>query len=1046
MLLARLALAGGRPVSAEALIDDLWGEEAPSGASAALQGLVSRLRRALRGAATVELVAGGYRLPIGPDDVDVHRFEELAGRGRRELAAGRHHEAAELLGAALALWRGEALADVLEAPFARTTATKLDEVRAAAREDWFEAELRRGRHAEVLAELGTAAAAQPLRERLAELRMRALSAAGRQSDALAVYEELRERLADELGVDPAPELRAVHLALLRGELDHPVAASGSEPNRLPARLTSFVGREKELDQLRILLAGSRLVSIVGPGGAGKTRLSLEAADRQGGRVWFVPLAGLTRPDDLAEAVLGAVGGRSGGRQPGEPVDRLVDRLDVGEAVLLLDNCEHLVDAVAELADTLLARLPRLRILATSREPLAITGEALCLLGPLELPEEGASPSEAARAAAVRLFVERATSVKPDFAADASTPEAAPGPVLESVVEICRRLDGLPLALELAAARLRTMGVDQIARRLDDRFRLLTSGSRTALPRQRTLLAVVEWSWDLLSERERALARRLSIFPGGADLAAVEAVCADDPPPPTGAASDERAPAREGGPLSAPAGEGGSPGERVLAREDVLEVIGSLIEKSIVQQAGGRYRMLETIRAYAADRLAAAGEDVSARFGEHFLALAERHEPLLRTRDQLRALELFDTEHENLALGLSLALDAADVRTASRFVRAMFWYWGLRGMTTPYVAAMAGVLAFGDALPPQERAAFAVMRGAAGALRPGSDADPGASTAFHPALPMLLMAQLAEPQDQERHLRETMASPDPWVRASTLITLDEVRAEQGDLLTGAPGRHEALRGFEAVGDRWGLVMCLLRISREHSLRAEHERSVAVAERAVAVAAELGTELHLCWTRGRLARERMNGGDLAGAVRDLRAALGRAEAAGHRRTQANMWALLSVAHRLAGKTEQAERALDRLEELTARLPSGEGLPGDLIAGFRMAGRLAEGAAEAARALLPRVVPALSAFGQAGDLAWGAELTAMLLHLEGDPDGAAEWLGLSQVIRGAFDQGDPELRELVSALTGKLGEEGYRAAYGRGAAVPRQEALRRLADQAG
>ncbi|GGS52572.1 SARP family transcriptional regulator [Planobispora rosea] len=1015
-LLARLALEAGRPVPAESLIDELWGEEPPSGAAGALQGLVSRLRKALREAATVELVAGGYRLSLRAEDVDVHRFEELAGQGRRELSADRYEQAASLLGAALDLWRGAALVDVREAAFARDTATRLHDLRTAAAEDRFEAELHLGRHAQVLAPLGAEAAERPLSERLAGLRMRALAAAGRQSDALAVYQEIRTRLGEELGVDPSPELREVHLALLRGELDRPAAHREAAPSRLPAQLTSFIGRERELGQLSRLMGVSRLVTVVGPGGAGKTRLSLEAAARDRargrGRVWFVPLAGVGDPDQLPDAVLGALGGLYGnGRaQPADPVDRLVELLDAGDAVLLLDNCEHLVEAVAELAGRLLAGLSHLRILATSREPLTITGEALCHLGPLDLPAEQPELREAAAAAAVRLFVDRATGVRPEFALDEST--------VDHVVEICRGLDGMPLALELAAAKLRSMSVEQIARRLNDRFRLLASGNRAVSPRQRTLLAMVEWSWDLLNEPERALARRLSVFPGGACLNALEAVC-----------SDESLPA-----------------------EDVLYVIGSLVEKSIVQQAGDRYRMLETIRAYAATRLTASGDDVSARFADHFLGLAEEHEPLLRTGDQLRAIAVFDAEHDNLLSGLRAALDAGDAPVASRFVRALFWYWGLKGMSSRYATSVTEVLKLGDALPDQVRAAFSLVLAAAGPLLshgPVKDADTAAVLGFHPAVPMLRMAQLASSADasglMERQLQQALASPDPWVRASALWTQDHVRVEKGDLLTGTRARREALRGFEEVGDRWGLLMTLLRISRDHSLRAEYDQAVAVAERAMAISSELGTEMHLYWARSRLARARMDIGDLEGALRDVHAALRQARERGHRRTEANMHASLAIAHRLSGDVEQSEWALDRMESLARRLPSFEGLPSHAVSGFRMANRLAEGAAGPARALLPAVIPPLFAQGHANGLAWGAELLAGLLALEDDPAGAAGALGRSEVIRGAFDRGDPDLRALVAVLAGRLGADGYREAYRRGAEPPRQRTLDWLADQA-
>lgn len=1009
MLLARLALEAGRPVSADSLIDDLWGAEAPSGAAAALQGLVSRLRKALAGVATVELVAGGYRLPVRAEDVDAHRFGELAAQGRRDLVAGRPKEAAALLAAALDLWRGPALADIQEAPFARNTATRLAEIRATAEEDRFDAELRLGRHAEVLADLGASAAERQLSERLAELRMRALSAAGRQSDALAVYEEIRSRLGYELGVDPSPELQKVHLALLRGELERPVTQAEAPASRLPARLTSFVGRQTELDQLARLVDASRLVTIVGPGGSGKTRLALEWADHERRRVWFAPLAGVSRPDQLADVVLGALGGLYGGGQPkpADPLDRMVERMDVGEAVLVLDNCEHLVEAAAELAEQLLVRLPQLRVLATSREPLAVNGEALCHLGPLELPAEDPDITDAARSAAVQLFTDRAVSVRPGFALDESS--------VAAVAEICRRLDGMPLALELAAAKLRAMSVEQIARRLDDRFRLLTSGSRTALPRQRTLLAVVEWSWDLLSGPERVLARRLSLFPGGASLAALEAVCPDE----------------------------------TLPAEDVLYVAGSLVEKSIIQQDGDRYRMLETIRAYAAARLAESGDDVMTRLTTYFLGFAEEHEPLLRTREQLRAIAAFDAERDNLVFALRSAIDARDALTSSRFVRALFWYWGIRGMSVQFETFVGEMLAFGDALPEDARAAFRVVLGVA-AKGPVPELKPigldERALSFHPAVPLFRLSQLASTDLGQAELKHALNSPDPWVRASALWAQDFVRSQQGDVTSAAEARQEALRGFEEVGDRWGMVMSLLAISSDADMRADREQAISAAERAVAIATELGTEEHLYWAKGRLAAARMRSGDLAGALDDIDAARRQGRERGQRRLEINLLTYRAAALRRSGEYEQAHQALDQLETLAHRLPIPEEVVRGLITGERVSLLIAEGTAARARKLLPQAVRGVFAYGNTVSVATAGEWLGRLLALEGDLEGAATALGMSELVRGVFDHGDPELGALIAELVEELGEDGYREAFRKGAEIPRQDALDRLAEVAG
>lgn len=1052
MLLARLALEGGRPVSVDALVDGLWGEQPPADAGNALQALVSRLRKALRGAGTVDSVAGGYRVTVDADDVDAHRFEALAAQGRRELAAGRPAQAASTLADALALWRGPALTDVLDAPFARPAATRLDDLRTAAAEDRFDAELRMGRYADILADLESAGAERPLSERTAALRMRALSAAGRNADALGVYEEMRGRLDDELGVDPSAELKAVHLALLRGELEQPPARPEATPapNRLPARLTSFVGRDAELDEVAALLADSRLVTLVGPGGAGKTRLALEAVTRhrahRRGRVWFVPLAGVGTPDQLADAVHAALstgsvtsggGGQAGG---GAGVDRVTEVLDVGETVLVLDNCEHLVEASADLAHELLERLPHLRILATSREPLAITGEALCHLGPLGVPTGAPELAEAADSAAVRLFTDRASGVRPGFALDAST--------VDPVVEICRRLDGLPLALELAAAKLRSMSVGQIARRLDDRFRLLTSGSRTALPRQRTLLALVEWSWDLLDEPERILARRLSVFPGGATVAALEAVCSDE----------------------------------TLPADDVLYVLGSLVEKSLLEtslldtsgDADGeqRYRMSETVRAFAAGRLAEAeaeaapvpGGDAGARtadrFAAYFLALAEHHEPALRTGEQLSSLALFDAEHDNLVSALRGAFEARDAALASRFVRALFWYWGIRGMSTQFETFLAEVLTFDEALPGRARAAFRVVRLMAGT--PGAadsddipvrtlieDCERAGAEEFHPALllwiPML--AFLTGNADLgESGLRRAAERPEPWVRATAHWARDFVLTGRGEQPAGAEARRAALRGFEAVGDRWGLGLALLAVGGDHSLRGEHAEAIDAYARAVAVSGELGAEDDLFNSLARLAAERLRGGDREGALRDIHAAQRQARERGYRRMEAEMLFSLAELHRRSGELEQADLILDRLDTVADRLTLPDDMARDLIAGARMANRLAQGDAVRARELLPRAVSGAFARGEVADIARAAELLARLLLLEGDAAGAATALGMSQVVRGVFDEGDPQLRELVGEVAGRLGAAAYEEAYGLGAGLPRADALNRLTGEAG
>ena len=612
-LIARLALAGGQPVSTGALAEAVWDLDPPADMANALQTLVSRARKTLGAAGTVEQSAAGYRLAVRPDDVDALRFERLVAQGS--------------VAEALALWRGPALADAgdFAGPFAR----RLEELRLEATVTLLTQEIEAGRAAARAGELEALVAEHPLHEKLTGLLMRALAAAGRQADALAAYESLRARLADELGIDPGPQLREVHLEVLRGEIAAAPAQAGPARTNLRAQLTSFVGRTAEVARVRAALESYRLVTLVGPGGAGKTRLAAEVAagvrDHANGEVtdgiWLAELASVTDAADVPQAVLGSVGLREARLLPDgsqritsrDARTRLLEGLADARALLVLDNCEHLIDACAHLADALLAHSPWLRIVATSREPLGITGESLFVVPPLDTDP------------AVRLFADRAAAVSPGFELDA---RARP-----LVTDIVRRLDGLPLAIELAAARLRTLPLAEISQRLTDRFRLLTGGSRTALPRHRTLRAVVEWSWELLTPAERLLAERFSVFPAGAAPDAVAAVCA-----------------------------GGE-----IAAGETDELLSSLVDKSLLQPlAGGRrLRMLETIREFGAERLAGRGEvgELRRRHAAYYSALMAEAAPRLLTRDQLRWLDVLRADKDNIVAALRYWCDVEEAHEA-----------------------------------------------------------------------------------------------------------------------------------------------------------------------------------------------------------------------------------------------------------------------------------------------------------------------------------------------------------------------------------------------
>ncbi|MFE3190066.1 BTAD domain-containing putative transcriptional regulator [Nocardia sp. NPDC059240] len=818
-LLAALALDASRVVGRERLIDELYGEDAPGDAGHALQSQVSRLRRALRNAGAdgefVESGGAGYRLAVAAESVDALRFARLAELGRKSLREGDPAAAVTLLEEALGLWRGPALADVRDAPFAEEAAARLAEARSAVEEDRAEAALAVGEPESVLAALTELVAAQPLRERARALLMRGLYAAGRQAEALECFEEGRRLLADELGADPSAELMEAHLAILRAD-----EVAGASNRRLPTPLTSFVGRADELARLVPLIAQSRLVTLIGPGGTGKTRLSLAAGGRVRTDVCFVELAALLDDTQVVSAVAAALGGREPSeRGPRDPESQLIAMLADRPMLLILDNCEHVVLGIARLAHRLLTACPGLRILATSREALRVTGETLFPVPQLPTAPTDSTLAEQLSAPAIRLFADRAAAVRPGFAVDAGT--------IAVVARICARLDGLPLAIELAAARLRTLDLPEIDARLSDRFRLLARGDRTAQPRHQTLQAVVAWSWDLLDPAEQRLAQHFSVFAGGATAAAARYVCGPD-------------------------GRHAEDGNGAL--DDIDDLLADLADKSLLDVTGGRYRMLETIREFARTRALESGDHAETQraHAEYFTALAESSDPLLRTATQLDHLHLLTADYDNLQSALHWSA-TADPHLAARLIAAQAWYWWLTGRPGDASALASHVLpqldpAVAAAMVGRggdpERYALCVAVAARGRSDLVAEAERAAAGIVALKSPLrqphlvLLLAMAGgmlpgEPADLRR-----LFGPDAWSQAFLRMGDGMGLLMSGHAEESEPEFTAALAGFRAIGDRWAIAATLDKLAAVTEQRGDHTTSLALIDEAVAVNAELG----------------------------------------------------------------------------------------------------------------------------------------------------------------------------------------------------------------
>ena len=857
-LLAALVVHAGGVLSIDRLTELLWDGSAPPTARTMVHGAVAGLRRALepcrdRASSLLETRHGGYLLDVPPERVDVLRFEQLLAQGRRLVEAA-PASASQLLAEALSLWRGPALPGI-ECPFARDAASRWEELRLQCTESRMEAEIALGHHHDVVAELEDLVARHPLRELLCAQLVLALYRCGRQADALHTLRSVRRTLVEELGLEPGPHLQRLEQAVLRQSPDLDAGPPATGPGRpLPSPLDPFVGRVRERAEVAALVSTHRLVTLTGPGGSGKTRLAVEVGRDlrdTGVPTCVVDLAPLTTPELVGETVAEALGVR-GGPGPGL-VETVATALSGHDALLLLDNCEHLADACAAFVRSLLSAAPGLRVLVTSREALHVPGEHVFAVRPLATAAVHDGFEDISACDAVLLFGQRAAAARPDFAV---TPANA-----HLVLEVCRRLDGLPLALELAAARAASMPLQDLAERLDDRFRLLDATVRSADARHRGLAATLAWSSDLLDPPARSLFARISVFPATFSLTAAEAVV--------------------------------SGGE--LPREDVGLTLARLVASSTVQleeepDGTTRYRMLETTRQYARDRLGEpALADLRDRHARHYLALAQEAEPHLLGPDSPPWLVRLQTERDNFRAALEWAFGpTGDEGLGVRLVTCLWHPWDVRG-------------ARGEGLH--------WVHTALRAVRP--DAGPDRLQLLSAeALLHLGRAEFTEVADsagaQLALARATGASA--WEGDALALTATVAWA-RGEFDRAQHLYEDGVAASLSGGDRWRAALAEAQLARLHSDRDEPDAARSVVASALRHAEEVGEHLARGLAVDVLASLEHRWGDVVVAARLVDEALEHYRAVGYREGEASA---LQLAGRIALSSGEAGRARGAFEQ--------------------------------------------------------------------------------------------------------------------------------------
>ena len=898
-LVAFLALRAGRVVATDSLVDALWGSELPAAPRNAVQHHVTRLRRAL-GPDAIRLAPDGYALEGAV--VDTFRFEELLATARAALRKGDPRSATDTIAAALALWRGPPLLGLPDSAWARAEAGRLEALRLDALEERFEEALALGEHAEIEPAVRAALEESPLRERLWGQLMLALYRSGRQADALETFQEARRVLSEELALEPGPELRRLQQAILAH--DAAIAHVPVAPRRrgnLPTPVTSFVGREEDLVQVLRLVSEHRLVTLCGPPGVGKSRLALEVMHSLDGEapggIWLVDLTRARAEEDVPR-VLAEVLEDVGTRGSRDPLERALARLrdQDGATIVILDNCARVLEGARRTASAILEASPAVRVLATSRQLLQINGEAQHRLSPLAVPgAEVQGLDELTRSEAVRLFAERARAVRPGF-------ELSEGPDL--VADVCRRLDGLPLAIELAAARMNVFGLAEIRSLLARRFE---PHDRKATDAARGLEEVVAWSYDLLHADEKTLLHQLAVHRGGAPLSSL---------------------------VAAGAAHG-------LDEATVIQLLRGLVDKSIVlvsfPSGAARYDMLDTVREYAVERLAETGGLGAAQraHAEYFAALADAARTELRGSEWKAGVKRLELEHDNLWVALAYARDAPEPSIAIRLT-TLVWYFTLaervsegRRFVELALAAAAEdtpvevrleVAAFICYLQTEELDLDGAIETAERALALVTDgAKPPQSSLLQAVLALALAEsgkdELAAALAEEAYAG-VEATGDDWSIAAASLLRAQTAAPAGDVSTVAAmaaraNHHAAAIGFDAFQLPAMLLEAWVAVRRN-----DCEAAADAYQQAVRLAERAGFGDHSSFALAGLAANALAGGDLRHAEALARRAIAAAETARASWASAHARVLLGRVLSATGEQGGAERLYRSVVEWSER----------------------------------------------------------------------------------------------------------------------------------